>query len=58
MLYEVSALAQRVSRAQHSDYKEAVKLHQKFVEEASQGRAQLTYPKAEREGEAILHQLL
>jgi len=45
MLYEISALAQRVSRAQHSDYKEAVTLHQKFVEEASQGRAQLTYPK-------------
>jgi len=47
MLYEVSALAQRVSRAQHSDYKEAVKLHGKFKEEASQGRARLTYPKIE-----------
>eukprot|EP00435_Cladocopium_sp_Y103_P057834 s201_g20.t1 len=47
LLYEVSALAQRVSRAQHSDYKEAVKLHRKFKEEASQGRARLTYPKLE-----------
>ena len=44
LLYEVSSLAQRVNRATHADYKEAVKLHQKFLEESNQGRAQITYP--------------
>ena len=44
MLYEVSNLAQRLTKATHADYKEAVKLHQKFVEEANAGRARLTYP--------------
>ena len=44
MLYEVSNLAQRATKATYADYKEAVKLHQKFVEEANAGRARLTYP--------------
>ena len=44
MLYEVSALAQKVSRATGADFKEAVKLHRKFVSEAEVGRAALYYP--------------
>ena len=44
MLYEVSALAQKVSRATGADFKEAVKLHRKFVNEAEVGRAALYYP--------------
>ena len=37
-------MKQRVTKATHADYKEAVKLHQKFAEEANAGRARLTYP--------------
>lgn len=44
LLYEVSSLAQRVTKATHEDYKEALKLTQKFIEEAEAGRASLTYP--------------
>ena len=49
MLYEVSALAQKVSRATGADFKEAVKLHRKFLSEAEAGRAALYYPKQEGE---------
>ena len=45
LLYQVSNLAQRVNKATYADYREAVKLHGQFLEEAAQGRAQLVYPK-------------
>lgn len=45
MLYEVSHLAQRVTRASKDDYKNALKLHGRFLEEASAGRSVLRYPK-------------
>ena len=45
LLYEVSLLAQRVSKATHGDFKEALKLHQKFLQEVEEGRAVLKYPK-------------
>ena len=45
LLYHVSDLAQRVNKATFADYREAVKLHSLFIEEAEQGRAQLVYPK-------------
>eukprot|EP00435_Cladocopium_sp_Y103_P009668 s4251_g2.t1 len=45
LLYQVSNLAQRVNKATYADYREAVKLHSQFLDEAAQGRAQLVYPK-------------
>ena len=45
LLYEVSLLAQRVSKATHGDFKEALKLHQKFLDEVEEGRAVLKYPR-------------
>ena len=45
MLYEVSALAQRVEKATKEDLREVIKLHAKFVTEAEEGRACLKYPK-------------
>ena len=45
MLYEVSHLAQRVTKASKEDYKTALKLHGRFLEEANQGRSALRYPK-------------
>ena len=44
LLYQVSSLAQRVTKATFEDYREAVALTKKFVEEAEAGRASLTYP--------------
>lgn len=44
MLYEVSLLAQKVSCATGADYREAKKLHGRFVQEAEAGRAVLKYP--------------
>ena len=44
MLYEVSLLAQKVSCATGADYREAKKLHGRFVQEAESGRAVLKYP--------------
>ena len=49
LLYEVSSLAQRVTKASQADYKEALKLHSKFVSEAEVGRAALHYPILESE---------
>ena len=43
-LYEVSSLAQRVSKAGAADYKEALKLLEKLRYESEQGRAALRYP--------------
>ena len=45
LLYEVSSLAQRVNRATHEDFKEAVELYHKFKTEAEEGRAVLKYPR-------------
>ena len=45
LLYETSSLAQRVSQATVKDFKDAVKLYHKMVEEANQGRARLRYPR-------------
>lgn len=45
MLYEVSLLAQRVSKATHKDFQEAVALHAKFIKEVEAGRAELKYPR-------------
>ena len=45
--YEISILIQRVSRIHHNNYKEAVKLHDKFKKKNSQDGAQLIYPKIE-----------
>ena len=45
LLYETSSLAQRVSGATVKDFKDAVKLYHKMVEEAKEGRARLRYPK-------------
>ena len=44
LLYEVSRLAQKVTKATKEDYCEALKLHGKFLEEAQQGRACLHFP--------------
>lgn len=44
MMYEVSSLAQRVTKASRKDYQEALKLHKRFVEEADAGRSSLHYP--------------
>ena len=49
LLYEVSSLAQKVTKASQADYKEALKLHSKFVSEADDGRATLHYPILESE---------
>ena len=48
MLYKVSRLAQRVTRATKADYQEALKLHAEFLDEAEQGRACLHYPRLGR----------
>ena len=45
MLYSVSSLAQRVSKATYADYQEAVGLHKRFLEEVREGRAELKYPR-------------
>ena len=45
VLYEISKLAQRVSGATYQDFQDAVKLHQKILNEAASGRASLKYPK-------------
>ena len=44
VLYEVSRLAQRVSGATFGDFQDALKLHQKLLQEASVGRGCLRYP--------------
>ena len=44
-LYEVSLLAQRVTRATHDDMKAAVALHKKFLQEKEAGRVKIRYPK-------------
>ena len=48
MLYDVSRLAQKVTKASKEDYREALKLHQRFLEEAEQGRACLHFPRLSR----------
>ena len=47
VLYEVSLLAQKVSKATHGDFREAQALHKRFLQEAEAGRAALKYPKME-----------
>lgn len=49
MLYEVSRLAQRVTCAGREDYQNALKLHARFLEEVSEGRAALHYPRLRRQ---------
>ena len=49
LLYDVSRLAQRVTKASEEDCREALKLHQRFLEEAEQGRACLHFPRLSRE---------
>ena len=45
LLYEVSLLAQKVSKATHKDFKDALALHAKFLTEVDEGRAALKYPR-------------
>ena len=54
LLYEVSSLAQRVTKASKKDYQEALKLHQKFVEEMQAGRSSLHYPILKKTGKLFL----
>ena len=54
MLYEVSSLAQRVTKASKKDYQEALKLHKRFVEEADAGRSSLHYPPLKKGGKLFL----
>ena len=49
LLYDVSRLAQRVTKASMEDYREALKLHQRFLEEAEQGRACLRFSRLSRD---------
>ena len=46
-LYEVSLLAQRVSKATHEDIKAALALHKKMLVEKEAGRVRIRYPKME-----------
>ena len=55
MLYDVSRLAQKVTKASKEDYREALKLHQRFLEEAEQGRACLHFPRLSREKLCVGH---
>ncbi len=49
MLYSVSQLAQKVSRATHGDLQDAISLHQKFLEGVQEGRAEIRYPRLQGE---------
>ena len=50
--YEISILIQRMSRIYHNNYKEAVKLHDKFKKNSQDG-AQLIYPKIEEKNKLL-----
>ena len=45
LLYEVSLLAQKISKVTHKDFKDALALHGKFRTEVDEGRVALKYPR-------------